>query len=446
MPDFTMEQLQTELKSVREKIKGDTSVALKSESDAANEVVAALTERLGKVDEDIKAIEENIAKSAALHIPGLEEEVKTKPFDYGLFIGAALKQAKNVGGAWSDAGHEKEILDQYAKLIGPTMNKKDMMAGDGTQGGYLISPEASGGLVDQVIAKTPLLQMDTTNFPNLVGDMPIQRQTSRNTGFWVGETEAPTESSMAFDEFTLRPRKVGALTRYSNRLDYQTRGAIDGFIRNSISDALGLTIHDGYLQGTGTNSQPKGILTQTGYTVTPNHATSAVRFRLDKAASMIQAIDVANELLDGGSYGFIMRPEVQGGMRRERIPQFTGQAIGQGQPLAGPESLLMSNEELEKRIGYMMRTTTQLSAAQTRGTSTTSSTVIFGNWKQFYTAQWRGLEIKVSNVATVGGVDAMTRDLVWVVAFMEVDSNVGRITAFTRVLDAETNEANWTNG
>ena len=446
MPDFTMEQLKTELEGHREKIKSDIEVALKAESTSANEVVAELKVRLDKLDADYKTIEENIAKSKAMHIPGLGDSVAKDPFDYGLFIGAALKQAKGIQGAWNDAGYEKEILDQYAKIVGPMMGRKDLMAGDGTQGGYLISPEASGGLVDMTIAKTPLLQMGTTNFPNLVGDMPIQRQTSRNTGYWVGETEAPTESTMAFDEFTLRPKKAGALTRYSNRLDYQTRGAIDGFVRESISDALSLLIHNGYLQGTGSDSQPKGILNQTGYTATPNQSANGVRFRLDKAASMIQAIDTANELVDGGNFGFIMRPEVQGGMRRERIPQFTGQPIGQGQPLAGPESLLMSNEELERRIGYMMRTTTQLSAAETRGTSSTSSTVIFGNWKQFYTAQWRGLEIKVSNVASVGSVDAFSRDLVWVVAFMEVDSNVGRVTAFTVVKDAETSEALWTNG
>ena len=103
-------------------------------------------------------------------------------------------------------------------------------------------------------------------------------------------------------------------------------------------------------------------------------------------------------------------------------------------------------EQLEQRIGYMLKTTTQLSATQTRGTSSTSSTVIFGNWKQFYTAQWRGLEIKVSDTANIGGNSAMSRDFIWVVAFMEVDSNVGRVTAFTIVEDAETAEANWTNG
>ncbi len=438
MPDFTMEEMRTELEGHRKNIKEDIATALKVESDAGNEAKAALDQRLEKIDESIETINNGLAEQKALHVPGMGDELEKKEFDFGLFIGGAINQKKGVTDPWRFAGYEKEIIDTWAK-------KKDAIAGDGTQGGYLIPPEASGGLVDMTMAKTPLLSMGTTNFTGLTGDLPIQRQTARNTGYWVGETEAPTESNLAFDEFTLRPKKAGVLTRYSNRLNYQTRGAINSIVTESISDTMGLTINNGFLQGTGSDSQPKGILTQTGYTTTPNQATSAVRFRIDKAASMIQAIDTANELIDSGNFGFIMRPEVLGGMRRERVPQFTGQPIGQGLPIAQSE-ILMSNEQLEQRIGYMMRTTTQLSATETRGTSSTSSTVVFGNWKQLYTAQWRGMEIKVSDVASVGGVDALSRDFVWVVAFMEVDCNVGRVTAFTIVEDAETNEGNWTNG
>ena len=436
--ELKIEDIKTALEETKSEIKSNIKTALQAESDAGNEVKAALDKRLKKIEDDLALVDENIKKTAAFHVPGMKEELAKDPFDYGLFIRAALNQSKGNQGAWDKAGYEKEIIEEYAKA-------KDMIAGDGSQGGYLIPPDAAQPLVDMTIAKTPILSMGTTNIPDAVGEIPIPRQTARNTAYWVGETEAPDESSITFDDFYLRPKKIGVLTRYSNRLNYQTRGAITNIIMDSISDSMGLGVHTGYLQGTGNDSQPKGVLTQTGYTTTPNQSNNAVRFRIDKAASMIQAIDTANELIDGGNFGFIMRPEVMGGMRRERVPQFTGQPIGQGMPIAQSE-ILMSNEQLAKRIGYMLKTTTQLSAVETRGTSSTSSTVIFGNWKQFYTAQWRGLEIKVSDTAAIGGKSAMARDFLWVVAFMEVDSNVGRVTAFTLAEDAETAEANWSNG
>lgn len=200
------------------------------------------------------------------------------------------------------------------------------------------------------------------------------------------------------------------------------------------------------MSGTGSDAQPLGILNVTGLTTTPNQATNGARFRIDKAASMLQALDVADELVDAGEYGFIMRPEVMGGMRRERIPQFTGQPIGQGQPIS-MANILMSKEELERMIGYALTTTTQLSSAVTCGTSDTCSEVICGNWQQFYVGFWRELEIRVSDQASdASGNSSFLKDQFFMVAFQEVDSNVGRATAFTKVSDAETNEASWVNG
>jgi len=161
---------------------------------------------------------------------------------------------------------------------------------------------------------------------------------------------------------------------------------------------------------------------------------------------MAQAIDVANELVQGGNFGYIMRPEVQGGMRRERVPQFTGQTLGQGQPI-NPMAVLMSNEMLEQVVGYKMRTTTQLAATNSKGSSSTVSTVVFGNWKQFYAGFWRGLEIRISDQASdASSNSAFLKDQFYMVAFQEVDSNVGRTTAFTAITDAETSESSWTNG
>jgi HK97 family phage major capsid protein len=188
------------------------------------------------------------------------------------------------------------------------------------------------------------------------------------------------------------------------------------------------------------------LLEQTGTTACTAIGTNGGRFRIDNAASMAQAIDVADELVQGGNFGYIMRPEVLGGMRRERIPQFTGQPLGQGAPI-NPMAVLMSNEQLEQVLGYKVRTTTQLSAAIAKGTSSTCSKVIFGNWSQFYAGFWRGLEIRVSDVASdASGNSAMLKDQFYMVAFQEVDCNVGRATAFTILGDAETTETKWTEG
>jgi len=436
------EELKKLLTEHKSKIEEAIKTRINEQSTQANKEIAQLKVELEKTKKQTQDLDNNIKEMNSMHVPGLSDETKKQKFSWQAFAGAALAQSSgmNEEKAWANAGYEREILSQYAAT------QKDHIAGDGTQGGYLIPEEVSSEIIGMVIAKMPIMEMGPTKITGLHGDLPIPKQTSRNIGYWVGETEPPTESTGAFAEFTLRAKKAGALTKYSKRLVSQTRGTAENIIKENLTDSLALTIDRAYLSGPGSDSQPKGILNQTGTTVTPNLATNGARFRADKAASMIQALDVADELVQGGNFGFIMRPEVIGGMRRERIPQFTGQPIGQGMPLSMVD-VLMSNEQLEQKIGYKIRTTTLLSNAVTKGTSSTSSHVIFGNWKQFFIGFWRNLEIRVSDQASdASGNSAFLKDQFYMVAFQEVDCNVGRATAFTIVDDAETNEALWVNG
>jgi HK97 family phage major capsid protein len=439
------EKLKEQLESWKKNIEKAVQDKIAEQSTAANSEVVALKAKLEEINASLKSLKDQEEARKQLAIPGLKDNLKTNPFSWSKFAFAALSSSRGNNKAWDNAGYELEIIENYKKLWVPTVYK-DAIAGDGTQGGYLIPEEVTSEIIDMTIANMVIMQMGCTELRNLYGDLPIPKMTARNTGYWVGETEAPTESNVTFGEFTLRPKKAGVFTKYSKRLSYQTRGTADNLIKQMVSDSLALTLDAGFLSGTGTQSQPKGILTQTGMTTTANQATNGARFRVDKAAAMIQALDAANELRDGGNYGFIMRPEVLGGMRRERIPQFTGQPIGQGMPLS-MTNVLMSNQQLEQQIGYKLRSTTQLSAAVTCGTSSTCSKVIFGNWKQMFLGFWRGMEIKVSDQASdASGNSSFLKDEFFMVAFQEVDSNVGRATAFTTVSDAETTESNWSNG
>ena len=438
-----LEKLKKMLESFKSTIETKVKEAIDENSTEQGTEVTEMKTRLDELNSNLEKISEQIKSKDAMVVPGLNDELKKESFSWSKFAFAALASSKGVPEerAWEKAGYEKEILDTYAKIYVPV--GKDAIAGDGSQGGYLVPEEVTSEIVDMTIANMPLMKFGVNELRGLHGDLPIPRQTDRNTGYWVGETEAPTESSNVFGEFTLRPKKAGAFTKMSRRLSYQTKGTADAIIKKSLSQGLALTIHNGLLQGTGSDKQPLGILNVSGMTTTPNQATNGARFRVDKCAAMTQAIDVADELLDSGKYAFLMRPEVLGGLRRERVPQFSGQAIGQGMPLS-MANILMSKEELAKVIGYPLETTTQLSKVLTCGTSSTCSDVIYGNWQQFYVGFWRGFEIRVSDQASDGsGNSSFLKDQFFMVAFQEVDSNVGRATAFTKVSDAETNEANW---
>lgn len=439
MADLTAETFKTKLQEYHDKVEVTVKkiVANGSVSDTVMKDVEDMKLNMAEFKTAIAEIDAAIKERNQLKVPGLPEHIKDHPFLYSAFIGAAYKQ--KVGNmskeeAWKDAGNEQEILrtkDQNRYI------QKDGLAGDGTQGGYIIPPEATTDFVDMTLADMPLMSMGVNKITGLYGPLTIPRQTGRNTAYWVGEIQEPTKSSVTYDQFTLSPKKLAALTEYSNDLAYQSRGVQEAVVTQSMKDAMSLELENGLLNGLGTERQPRGFFNHRGFTTGPTEATNGARFVIDKGARMVQNISVANELKQSGTHGFLMRPEVLGGMMRERVKNYAAQNIGEGMPATS--SLIMSKEEIERWLGYKIGTTTIISGEVDKGSSSTCSKVAFGNWKQFYIGFWRGLEMKVSDVATdTSGVSAFTQDMIFVRTIQQVDCNIGRASAFTVVSDAET--------
>jgi len=328
-------------------------------------------------------------------------------------------------------------LSQYA-------NRKDAVSGDGTAGGYLVPEEAKGDLIQLTLAKMPIMSMGVTQFTGLRGDLPIPKLTARPTAYMVGETEAPSKSDTTFGEIVLRAHKVAAFTKLSRRLAYQTQGNAEMIIKEALSDAMALKMNSQLIDGNGADRNVLGLRNQIGgMTLTDAIGTNGGRFRIDKASEMVENLDEADEYNDAGNYGWLMRPRVLGGMKRERIVQYSGGTEAEGQPILA-DSLLINTSVLEDKLGHMLRTTTQISATESKGTSDTCSYTYFGNWKQFYVGLWRDMELRVSDIASDNsGNSAFLNDQVFLVSFQEFDCNIGRASAFTYVPDCENTVANW---
>lgn len=100
--------------------------------------------------------------------------------------------------------------------------------------------------------------------PNLRGDTVIPRQTGTGTAFWVAENGALTESNPTFDNVTLRPKHVGALSSVSRQLLQQSNPAIEQLLRDDMVAVVGLAIDKAMLHGLTANNEPNGILNTVG--------------------------------------------------------------------------------------------------------------------------------------------------------------------------------------
>ena len=420
-----------ELKEALEGFKKEVLDKIKEQKDSSVDDIAKAEK---KIEEKIKEyVDEQLKSGRKLSVPGLEDEKQKFQLHKVVRFLTTQKWEK-------DAGFEKEICEQLERDNDGSNERKSANAGTRATGGALIPDEVTNEIIDLAIAQMPISELGIDKMGGLRGELPIPKLTARNTAYWVGEEEAPTESNNTWGEITLRPKTLGAFTKISKRLIWQSSGVAEKEVRKQLVNSMSLKLEEALISGSGTDKQPKGIVNYSNLTSTSAIGTNGGRFRVDKATDMVTAIDVANMLKPNGKFGFLMRPEVKQGLATERVVQYSGQSEANGMPVINP---FMSQAELETMLGYKCRTTTLISNTLTKGTSTTCSYVIFGDWAQVILGSWMGMELTASATAGNSGGSAMLNRQIWLTAFQDVDIQVRNETGLTVLSDAEATKANW---
>jgi len=413
-----------ELKSALDTFKADVLEQI------ANAKTLSPEEKQAKENELNTLVEKEVARQLAerkMSMPGVETE---KNFSWVEIVKA------QVEGKWGTNAKAKAT-----QAIVEELHKKSNNTTTGANGGFLVPTELSKVVIDLAIARMPIMEMGPTVLKGLTGNLDIPKVTGRATGYWVGEEEAPTESQSTFGAIELRPKTVAGFTKQSRMLLTQAGSIADQIIQTELARGIALTWERAIMSGTGSSSQPTGIINTSGKTDSSAlEATNGARFRIDKAMAMMTKVDVNNLLTPGGKYGFLMRPEVLSGMKRERVPQFSGQPEAQGMPIINP---MIKTSTLEDILEAVIRTTTLLPNNVVKGTSSTSSQVIFGDWSQLILAMWDDFEIVTSTIAGDSTGSAMRNRQIWINAFQNVDVNIKDPLGFTVVADAETLESAW---
>lgn len=450
--ELTQEMLIQQGKELQTSIEAKVKELLLSSSAEGIAKIEALSNDLAQLRTAQENMEKQVRQQKAALIPGYSDTLECKKFSITSFVGALYREANPHSDGhrdpWKGSEFEKEACDAYQKRLQQerieSIVSRGNEANDGSLGGYLIPPDQTSEIIELAIANMPIMKMGTTIIRGLVGDLPVPNVQSRPTSYWVGETEAPTESQAGYGMKYLRPRKLGAFTKQSNRLIYQSRGVSDGIIKQLLAESIALKLEEGLIVGTGTDKQPLGLFNNTGMTTSSvSLGANGGRFRIDDAGKMIADLDDVNELAMPGMFGFLMNPRVKNGMKRERSPQYSGQALNQGLPILWMNPLL-NDKVLQDLIGYNIGSTSIVPKTNTVGSSTTCSKVAFGNFTKFWVSFWRDFVIKVSDQAADGsGGSAFLQDQMFIVAFQEVDCLLMRPSAVTLATGAETTEANW---
>jgi HK97 family phage major capsid protein len=265
----------------------------------------------------------------------------------------------------------------------------------------------AGQFIDRLRSQLVVGRLGATVLSNLVGDQDIPRQTGSSTAQWVAEDGALTATDATFDDVTLSPRTVGAITSYSRRTLINAVPGIEQIVRNDLAEIMARAIDFEALFGTGAGNTPTGVVNQSGvFSSTLAGPTWA------QVLDMIADIQSADA--DVGSLGWVMRPEAVAKLRA---------TIKHATAAAG---FLM--EDAGSMAGYSVVTSTLVPEV---GSPVSDYNVIFGAWSQLLVGYWSGLDLLLNPYEP----DSFTRGRVAIRVMRDVDVAVRHGQSFAHADD-----------
>ncbi len=329
-----------------------------------------------------------------------------------------------VTGNWNEAGFEREMSDGMASKLGkraqgfyiPTdVLMRDLNVTTSTAGGHTVATDLlSGSFIDMLRNKSQVIGLGATMMNDLVGNIAIPRQTGGASSYWVAESGAVTESQAAFDQLTMSGKTVGSMSDISRKMLNQSSIDVESFVRNDLATSLALAIDLAAINGSGASNQPTGVLNTAGI-------GSVVGGTNGAAPDWSDIVDLESQLAldnaDIGNLGFLTNAKVRGKLLQ------TEKASNTGQYVWGDNNTLR---------GYNAAVSNQVPSNLTKGSTSTCSAIIFGNWSDLIIGSWGGIDI---NVDTSTGSSSGT---VRIVALQDVDIGIRHAESFAAMKDATT--------
>ena len=215
----------------------------------------------------------------------------------------------DVLGKKTDVGFEREIDAECRKMgmgsqrggqfIIPhaALCKRDFTV-SGTSSYSIETDLMSDDFIDVLRNKYVIGQAGVQFMTGVVGNLSIPKMTVGNTGYWLAESAATTESEPTLGQVTGTPHTCGVMTDISRRLLIQSTPDAEQMVRNEIVERIARTIQIAVFAGSGAAGQPSAITGATGINVvTATAGTPTYAEMLDFPGSiMTDSADSDNQM------------------------------------------------------------------------------------------------------------------------------------------------------
>jgi len=246
---------------------------------------------------------------------------------------------------------------------------------NGSAGGAAIATSL-GSFIDQLRNALVLAGLGADFMTGLVGNLDFPVEDAVFAPSFVTETGDAPESTVTFKKLSMTPKRLAGFMDVSERMLLQTSPSIDARLRAQMIRGVQEALDRAGLMGSGSGEEPTGVLNTTGIGSVVGGANGA-QPTFEHVKKLIGAVDVNNALL--GSLGWATNTSV-----RTQL-QLTKKDAGSG--------IFVWGDQADSLSGYKAGVSNILPNTLQKGSASTCSPLVFGNWNDLYMGMWAGIEI-----------------------------------------------------
>lgn len=285
---------------------------------------------------------------------------------------------------WAERKAEGIALGDAVRALvtGPRndFEAKALSEGVTTAGGYTVPAPLATWYIDRLRAKSMVIKAGARTIPMDSQTLAMARLETDPTIGWRAENAAIAEGDPTFGRVMLSARSLAGIVKISRELlaDSVNAGAM---IENAFLNAMALELDRAAIYGDGGSSSPTGVVNISGINEVSMGTNGAQLTSYDKLIDAIYEMQLDNA---GDPTAAIMHPRTGA-----TIAKFKD---GQLNPLQVPDLV---------RAVPMLRTTAA-PIAETLGTSTDCSSIVFGDFTQLFIGMREEINIRVLSEAFAG--------------------------------------------
>ena len=303
-----------------------------------------------------------------------------------------------------------------------------------TTGGNLVATDLMADeFIEALRNNSIMLGLGVRTMTGLVGNVAIPRRASVASTYYLGsETTAITQSESTFDQVTLSPKNLAALSKYSRQTLLQGTPGIEQLVRRDITDGINLGIDLGVLNGSGSAGQPEGIMQTTGIGSVAL-GTNGGPITVESLVDLEEQVLIDNGALNRDNIAYVTNAKVLAELKKLRAG---GSTTGDGTFLVNNQLDALGRGATPTSVnGYPLYVTNQVPSNLTKGASSgVCSAMLMGDFSQAMVGFWgNGLEITVGEDS-----DDFSKALTSVRGIVTYDVAVRHPESFAAILDITT--------